>query len=360
MARKTIQIELTDTEHEQLRAWRRARKTSAGLNLRAGIILDCAAGLSGQESALRQRTSEQTVSKWRRRFAADRLAGLTDAPRSGQPRRHDDEAVQDVISRTLNSKPDNATHWSVRLLAQELSLPRDFIHRVWRTFGLKPHLSENFKLSNDPHFVDKVRDIVGLYLDPPDKALVLCVDEKSQIQALERTQPMLPLTFGIPERRSHDYRRHGTTTLFAALDVASGEVIGALKRRHRADDFLSFLRTIDACVPAELDVHLIVDNYGTHQTERVRNWFIRHPRFHIHFTPTYSSWINLVERFFAALTERQLRRGSFRSVVELEQSIREYLHQHNHSPKPIRWTKSADEIIASIGRLALRINRTGH
>jgi transposase len=360
MTRKAIQIELTEAEREQLRAWRRARKTGAGLTLRAGIVLDCAEGLSGQESALRQKTSEQTVSKWRRRFAADRLAGLSDAPRSGQPRRHDDEAVQEVIRRTLQSKPDNATHWSVRSLAEAMSLPRDFIHRVWRAFGLKPHLSENFKLSNDPHFVDKVRDIVGLYLDPPDKALVLCVDEKSQIQALERTQPMLPLTFGMPERRSHDYRRHGTTTLFAALDVASGEVIGALKRRHRADDFLSFLRTIDACVPLDLDVHVIVDNYGTHKTERVRHWFARHPRFHVHFTPTYSSWINLVERFFAALTERQLRRGSFRSVVELEQAIRVYLQQHNDSPKPIRWTKSADEIIASIGRLAMRINRTGH
>lgn len=360
MGRSAVQIELSEMERAQLQTWRRARKTGQGLSLRAGIVLDCAAGLSGQASARRQRTSEQTVSKWRRRFQADRLAGLSDAPRSGQPRRHDDDVVQRVIDRTLNGRPANATHWSVRSLAQDLSLPRDFIHRVWRAFGLKPHLSETFKLSNDPNFVDKVRDIVGLYLDPPDQALVLCVDEKTQIQALERTQPMLPMTFGLPTRRSHDYRRHGTTTLFAALDVATGEVIGQTKRRHRADDFLAFLRTIDAAVPTSLDVHLIADNYGTHKTARVRAWFARHPRFHIHYTPTYSSWINLVERFFAALTEHQLRRGSFCSVVELERAIRAYLQQHNQSPRPIRWTKSADEIIASIGRLAMRINRTAH
>lgn len=360
MGRTTVRIKLSEAEQKQLLAWRRARKTGQGLSLRAGIVLDCAEGLSGQESAVRQHTSEQTVSKWRRRFVAHRLAGLTDAPRTGQPRRHDDDVVQQVIDRTLNGKPANATHWSVRALAEEMSLPRDFVHRTWRAFGLKPHLSENFKLSNDPHFVDKVRDIVGLYLDPPDKALVLCVDEKSQIQALERTQPMLPLTFGVPERRSHDYRRHGTTTLFAALNVASGEVIGQLKRHHRADDFLSFLRTINTSVPADLDVHLIVDNYGTHKTERVRRWFVRHPRFHIHYTPTYSSWINLVERFFATLTERQLHRGSFRSVVELERAIQAYFQHHNQSPSSIRWTKSADEIIASIDRLVSRINRTEH
>jgi len=360
MGRASVHIELSEEERTQLELWRRARKTGQGLSMRAGIVLDCAAGVGGQDSARRQRTSEQTVSKWRRRFLAERLSGLTDAPRTGQPRRHDDEAVQRVIDCTLNGKPSGATHWSVRTLAQELEVPRDFVHRVWRSFGLKPHLAENFKLSNDPQFVDKVRDIVGLYLDPPDKALVLCVDEKSQIQALERTQPLLPLTFGVPERRSHDYRRHGTTTLFAALNVASGQVIGQLRRRHRGEDFLAFLRKIDAAVPNDLDLHLIVDNYGTHKTERVRHWLLRHPRFHLHFTPTYSSWLNLVERFFAALTERRLRRGSFRSTVELEQAIGRYLDQHNEKPKPIRWTKSADEIITSIGRVVSRINRTGH
>lgn len=358
MGRATVQIELTREEEAQLRSWCRARKTERGLSLRAGIVLDSAAGLSGQESARRRQTSEQMVSKWRHRFLADRLAGLTDAPRSGQPRRHDDEVIQRVIERTLRGRPAKATHWSVRLLAEDLKLPRDFVHRVWRAFGLKPHLTETFKLSNDPHFVEKVRDIVGLYLDPPDKALVLCVDEKTQIQALERTQPILPLAPGLAERRSHDYRRHGTTTLFAALNVASGEVIGKLKRRHRSEDFLDFLRTIDQSVPADLDVHLIVDNYGTHKTQKVRHWLLRHTRFHIHYTPTYSSWINLVERFFAALTEHQLRRGNFCSTHELERAIQAYLAQHNEQPKPIRWTKSADEILASIGRLVHRINRT--
>lgn len=229
-----------------------------------------------------------------------------------------------------------------------------------RAFGLKPHLSKGFKLSNDPHFVQKVRDVVGLYLDPPDKALVLCVDEKSQIQALDRTQPLLPMSFGLPETRTHDYKRHGTTTLFAALDVATGEVIGKLKRRHRAVDFISFLRHIDTVVPDDLDVHLILDNYGTHKTQRVKNWLLRHPRYTLHFTPTYSSWLNLVERFFAALTEEQLRRGTHTSVHALEAAIRDYLAHTNENPKPFRWTKSADEIIQSVASVVQRISRTGH
>ena len=251
-----------------------------------------------------------TVTKWRRRFASGRLTGLSDAPRTGQPRRHDDEQVQEVLEATLNRRPGNETHWSVRSLSAELGVPRDFVHRVWRAFGLKPHLSHSFKLSTDPHFVAKVRDVVGLYLDPPDKALVLCVDEKSQIQALERTQRSLPLNWGTPETRTHDYRRYGTTTLFAALDVATGKVIGQFKRRHRSIDFIAFLRHIDRVVPADLGGHLILDNYGTHKTAKVKQWLLRHPRFHCHFTPTYSSWITLVERFFASLTEHQLRRGS--------------------------------------------------
>lgn len=360
MGRLAAAIVLSEEEEAELKRWRRRRNTATGLHVRAGIVLDCAHGYSGEEIAERHRTSQQTVTKWRRRFASDRLDGLSDAPRSGQPRRHDDSKVQDVLEATLNRRPRKATHWSVRSLSEDLGMPRDFVHRVWRAFGLKPHLSNSFKLSTDPHFVEKVRDVVGLYLDPPDKALVLCVDEKSQIQALDRTQPSLPMNYGMPETHTHDYRRHGTTTLFAALDVATGEVIGKLKRRHRSSEFISFLRHIDSVVPDDLDVHLILDNYGTHKTKKVKNWLLRHPRFHCHFTPTYSSWINLVERFFAALTEQQLRRGTHRSVRALEQAIRDYLEIHNEQPTPFRWTKSADEIIESVNSVLKRINRTGH
>ena len=360
MGRRAAEIVLSDEERAELQRWRRRRSGRSGPYVRAGIVLDCAAGLSGAEIAERHRTSQQTVTKWRRRFASGRLAGLSDAPRTGQPRRHGDERVQEVLDATLNRRPVNATHWSVRSLSAELGVPRDFVHRVWRAFGLKPHLSHSFKLSTDPHFVAKVRDVVGLYLDPPDKALVLCVDEKSQIQALERTQRSLPLNWGTPETRTHDYRRYGTTTLFAALDVATGKVIGQLKRRHRSIDFIGFLRHIDGVVPADLEVHLILDNYGTHKTAKVKQWLLRHPRFHCHFTPTYSSWINLVERFFASLTEHQLRRGSHRSVVALERAIRDYLEMHNEQPTPFRWTKSADEIIESVNSVLQLTNQTEH
>ena len=360
MGRRATEIVLSSEERAELQRWRRRRSGSSGLYVRAGIVLDCAAGLSGAQVAERHQTSQQTVTKWRRRFASGRLAGLSDAPRTGQPRRHGDEQVQVVLDATLNRRPRNATHWSVRSLSAELGVPRDFVHRVWRAFGLEPHLSHSFKLSSDPHFVAKVRDVVGLYLDPPDKALVLCVDEKSQIQALERTQRSLPLNWGAPETRTHDYRRYGTTTLFAALDVATGKVIGQLKRRHRSIDFISFLRHIDQVAPADLGVHLILDNYGTHKTAKVKQWLLRHPRFHCHFTPTYSSWINLVERFFASLTEHQLRRGSHRSVVALERAIRGYLEIHNEQPTPFRWTKSADEIIESVNSVLQLINQTEH
>ncbi len=360
MGRRATKIVLSDEERAELQRWRRRRTGSSGLYVRAGIVLDCAAGHSGAEVAERNRTSQQTVTKWRRRFAGKRLAGLSDAPRTGQPRRHGDEKVQEVLDATLNRRPRNATHWSVRSLSAELGVPRDFVHRVWRAFGLKPHLSHSFKLSTDPHFVEKVRDVVGLYLDPPDKALVLCVDEKSRIQALDRTQRSLPLNYGTPETRTHDYRRYGTTTLFAALDIATGKVIGQLKRRHRSVDFIGFLRHIDRVVPADLAVHLILDNYGAHKTAKVKQWLLRHPRFHCHFTPTYSSWINLVERFFASLTEHQLRRGSHRSVVALKRAIRGYLEMHNEQPTPFRWTKSADEIIESVNSVLQLINRTEH
>jgi transposase len=351
MGRAPVAIELSEEEETELKGWRRRRSTTTGLHFRAGIVLDCARGYSGEEIAERHHTSQQTVTKWRRRFARDRLAGLSDAPRSGQPRRHDDDRVQEVLEATLNRRPKNATHWSVRRLSDELGIARDFVHRVWRAFGLKPHLSKSFKLSNDPHFVEKVRDVVGLYLNPPDKALVLCVDEKSQIQALD---------YGLPETHTHDYRRYGTTTLFAALDLATGEIIGKLKRRHRSAEFISFLRHIDASVPDDLDIHMILDNYGAHKTPKVKNWLLRHPRFHCHFTPTYSSWLNLVERFFATLTEEQLRRGTHRSVPALEKAIREYLQIYNEDPHPFRWSKSADEIIESVNSVIKRINRTGH
>ena len=360
MGRVPVAIELSVAEEAELKGWRRRRNTTSGLHFRAGIVLDCARGYSGEEIAERHHTNQQTVTKWRRRFARDRLAGLSDAPRSGQPRRHDDDRVRDVLEATLNRRPKNATHWSVRRLSDELGIARDFVHRVWRAFGLKPHLSKNFKLSNDPHFVEKVRDVVGLYLNPPDKALVLCVDEKSQIQALDRTQPSLPMNYGMPETRTHDYRRYGTTTLFATLDLATGEIIGKLRRRHRSTEFISFLRHVDASVPDDLDIHMILDNYGTHKAPKVKSWLIRHPRFQCHFTPTYSSWLNLVERFFATLTEQQLRRGTHRSVPALEKAIREYLQIYNENPRPFRWTKSADEIIESVNSVIKRINRTGH
>jgi transposase len=360
MGRAPVAIALSEGEEAELKRWRRRRNTATGLHFRAGIVLDCAQGYSGEEVAERHHTSQQTVTKWRRRFARDRLEGLSDAPRSGQPRRHDDDQVQAVLDATLNRRPTNATHWSVRRLAGELGVPRDFVHRVWRAFGLKPHLSKHFKLSTDPHFIEKVRDVVGLYLDPPDKALVLCVDEKSQIQALDRTQPSLPMNYGVPETRTHDYRRYGTTTLFAALDVATGQIIGKLKRRHRSAEFISFLRHIDKVVPEALGVHLIMDNYGTHKTPQVKRWLMRHPRFHAHFTPTYSSWLNLVERFFATLTEQQLRRGTHRSVPVLEKAIRDYLEIYNEDPKPFRWTKSADKIIESVNSVLKRINQTRH
>lgn len=360
MGRPTVSIVLNEYEREQLEAWTRRRKTAQALALRSRIILECALGVESKVVAQRVAVSQQTVSKWRNRFALHRLDGLLDAPRSGAPRTIDDARVDAVIARTLETTPKDATHWSTRSMAREMGLSQTAVTRIWRAFGLQPHRHETFKLSSDPLFVEKVRDIVGLYLDPPTKALVLCVDEKSQIQALDRTQPILPLAPGIPERRTHDYMRHGTTTLFAALDIATGEVIGELHRRHRSSEFLQFLRTIDANVPADLEVHLVMDNYGTHKTPKVMHWFARHPRFHVHFTPTSASWINQVERWFATLTEKQIRRGTHRSTRQLEQAIRTYLDTYNADPKPFVWSKSADDILASVERFCLRISNSGH
>jgi transposase len=346
---------LTEAERKELVALTLRRKTAQALALRARIVLACAQGEDSRVVAARQRVSEQTVCKWRGRFVAQRVEGLLDAPRSGAPRSIDDARVDAVIARTLESVPSGATHWSTRTMAHAMGMSQTAISRIWRAFGLQPHRQETFKLSTDPMFVDKVRDIVGLYLDPPRRAMVLCVDEKSQIQALDRTQPMLPLAPGMPERRTHDYIRHGTTTLFAALDVATGRVIGETHRRHRSSEFLKFLRTIEANVPAELDIHLVMDNYGTHKTPTIRRWLAARPRFQVHFTPTSASWINQVERWFATLTERCIRRSTHRSTLQLEQSIREYLDVHNAAPRPFVWSKSADAILASIERFCNRV-----
>lgn len=355
-----VLVTLSEEQANQLTEWTRRHKTSQALALRARIILACSQEAMKSAVARRCDVYRNTVTKWHGRFLERGLDGLLDEPRPGAPRKHDDAKIERLIATTLNERPAQATHWSTRLLAKKTGISQSTVSRVWRAFGLQPHRSETFKLSTDPLFVEKVRDIVGLYLNPPTKAMVLCVDEKSQIQALDRTQPLLPLAPGIPERRTHDYVRHGTTTLFAALDLATGKVIGELHRRHRGQEFLTFLRTIDANVPAALEVHLVMDNYGTHKTPAVRGWLARHPRFKVHFTPTSSSWLNLIERWFALLSERQIKRGTHRSTLELERAIRQYLDTYNEEPKPFVWTKSADEILASVARFCSRTSNSGH
>jgi len=358
--RPTEALVLGGDEKATLEGWTRRRKSAQALALRARIVLECASGKSNSDVAAILRVTRQTVGKWRARFLLNRLDGLLDEPRPGAPRRIGDEKIDAVVTQTLESAPRDATHWSTRSMAEVCGLSHMTVKRIWAAFGLEPQRVETFKLSTDPLFVDKVRDIVGLYMDPPDRALVLSVDEKSQIQALDRSQPVLPMRPGQPERRSHDYKRYGTTTLFAALDTETGRVIGECHRRHRSVEFRKFLDTIDDTVAAQLDVHLIMDNYGTHKTALIKRWLARRPRFHIHFTPTSASWINMVERFFAALTEKQIRRGVHRSTKKLEQAIRAYLKLHNESPKPFCWTKSADEILASVSRFCQRTSVTGH
>jgi transposase len=353
-------VSVTEDQRSTLESWARRPKTAQALALRAKIILACAEGKPNRVVARQSRVRQQTVGKWRSRFLHKGLEGLQDEPRPGTPRRVSDAEVEKVLITTLESLPRDATHWSTRSLAEQSGLSRSTISRIWRAFGLQPHRSEAFKLSKDPLFIEKVRDIVGLYLNPPDRAMVLCVDEKSQIQALDRMQPLLPMRPGQAERRSHDYKRHGTTSLFAALDVKTGIVIGECHRRHRSVEFRKFLDTIEANVPPSLEVHLILDNYGTHKTATIRNWFAKRPRFHPHFTPTSASWINSVERWFAALTEKQIRRGVHRSVRELETAIKNYLAVSNDSPKPFVWTKTADEILASLARFCQRTLETGH
>ena len=353
-------LALDGAERETLEQWTRRPKTAQALALRARIVLACADGHSNTRVAADLRVCVDTVGKWRSRFLEQRLDGLLDQPRSGRPRMIDDADVERVIALTLETTPKDATHWSTRSMARRSGLSHNTVSRIWRAFALQPHRTETFKLSADPLFIEKVRDIVGLYLDPPDRALVLCVDEKSQIQALDRTRPLLPLRPGQVERRTHDYVRHGTTSLFAALDARTGKVIGECHRRHRAVEFRKFLDAIESEVPAELDVHLIADNYATHKTALIRNWFAKRPRFHIHFTPTSASWLNLVERWFGLLTEKQLRRGVHQSSGELEAAIYRYLDVTNEDPKPLVWTKTADQILASVARFCQRTLDTGH
>jgi len=353
-------LQLTDEEREMLQQWARRPKTAQALAQRSRIILACAGGERNDVAASTARVTRQTVGKWRSRFAEHRLDGLLDEPRPGAPRRITDARVQEVVTRTLESTPRNVTHWSTRSMAKACEMSQSAISRIWRAFALQPHRTETFKLSRDPLFIDKVRDIVGLYMAPPDRALVLCVDEKSQIQALDRMQPILPMRPGQVERRTHDYTRHGTTSLFAALDIKTGHVIGQCHRRHRAIEFRKFLQGIEEAVPEDLDIHLILDNYGTHKTPLIHRWLAKRPRYYLHFTPTGASWLNLVERWFAALTEKQLRRGTFRSTRQLEMAIQRYLAIHNENLHPFIWTKTADEILASVARFCNRINESGH
>ena len=346
-------LELSASERSELLSLASRRKTAQALALRARIVLACAEGGENKAIAAQLGLDRQTVGKWRRRYVEQRADGLHDEPRSGAPRTVDDARIEAVIVRTLESLPPDATHWSSRGMAEASGLSVSTVQRIWRAFGLQPHRLETFKLSTDPNFVAKVRDVVGLYVSPPEHAIVLCVDEKSQIQALDRSQPMLPMRPGQPARRSHDYKRHGVTSLFAALDIATGKVIGQCFPRHRATEFRRFLDEIETNVPKDLDVHLVMDNYATHKTPLIRAWLAKRPRWRVHLTPTSSSWLNQVERFFALLTERQIRRGAHRSVTELKADIDAFITKHNADPKPFRWTKSADHILASIERFCV-------
>jgi transposase len=349
---KKHKLTVSEAQRAELERLVHQSRRSRSVAFRARIVLECWRGLSNAAVAAKLRTTGFTVGFWRNRFLAEGLAGLGDEPRPGAPRQIGDDKIERVVRLTLEKTPRGATHWSSRDMAARTGLSQSTISRIWRAFGLKPHRTENFQLSTDPLLIDKVRDIVGLYMNPPDGALVLCVDEKSQIQVLSRSQPILPLRPGQLERRTHDYERHGVTSLFAALDIATGGVIGKCYRRHRAVEFLNFLKEIDKTVPAGLDLHLVLDNYGTHKTVRVRRWLQKRPRYHLHFTPTHASWLNQVERWFARLTQRQIRRGSHASVRELEAAISEFVAAHNQNPKPFVWTKTADQILASIARFA--------
>jgi transposase len=358
--RPTKPLNVTAEEKEKLAMLARRPKSAQMTAMRARIVLSCDDGLTNSEVAQKLHITGATVCKWRERFRVKRMEGLLDEPRPGAPRSITDVQVEKVVTKTLESMPENATHWSTRLMAKKMGLSQTAIVRIWRAFGLQPHRVESFKISKDPQFVEKVRDIVGLYLNPPERAIVLCVDEKSQVQALNRTQPILPLAPGVPARQTHDYERHGVTSLFAAMDVASGVTISSCYRRHRHQEFLRFLNDIENNLPSGLDVHLVMDNYGTHKVSKVQAWLARHPRYHVHFTPTSGSWLNLVERLFAELTERCVRRGSHTAVASLEKALLGYLDHRNKSPKPFVWTASADLILGKVERICKRISNSGH
>ena len=342
---------LSEEDRMRLEELARRRKSAHAESMRARIVLKCAEGLSNTEVAARLSVSKQTVGTWRARFLNGGVKVLGDAPRSGGPRTIADSKIEEVLTKTLESKPENATPWSTRTLAKQCGISHDSVARIWRTFGLQPHRSETFRLSTDPFFIEKVRDVVGLYMSPPENALVLCVDEKSQMQALERSQPVLPMRPGQPERRSHDYYRHGTTSLFAAFDVASGAVIGECRKRHTSDDFRAFLRTVERECPKQYEIHAVLDNYATHKTPAVKRWLARHPRWHLHFIPTHSSWLNQAERWFAKITDEVVRRGVFRSVKELEKAVEDYIAATNKNPKPFKWTADADMILGKVAHL---------
>ena len=360
MAGHAVEVVLKDEDREVLERWARRPKSAQALALRCRIVLAAAEGRQSKEIAESLGCSTQTVGRWRGRFARRGIDGLHDEPRPGQPRKITDADVERVIVKTLEEKPADATHWSTRSMAAATGLNQTAVSRIWRAFGLKPHQAEHFKLSPDPQFVDKVRDIVGLYLNPPEAAVVLCVDEKSQIQALERSAPILPLMPGVPERQTHDYVRNGTTNLYAALDTASGKVIAEMTPRHRAEEFRRFLNQIERSVPEGLSVHVVLDNSSTHKTPQIRRWLQRHPRVTFHFTPTYSSWLNLVERWFAELTTKWIKRGSHRSVRDLVASIRTWIENWNYEPRPYVWHKDADEILDGLAAYCQRINDSGH
>jgi putative transposase len=354
-------LEISEEERQQLESIAHSRSVPAGLNQRAKLVLACAAGESNSDVAVQFNVTRATVGKWRQRFIAGRIAGLYDELRPGAPRTISDERIAALINSTLKTKPkDGSTHWSVRSMAAETGISKTSVHRYFNAFGLQPHRQESFKLSTDPFFIEKLRDVVGLYLDPPENAIVLCVDEKSQCQALERTQPMLPMGLGYVEGVTHDYIRHGTTTLFAALNVLDGEVLASCKPRHRHQEFLAFLREIDVAVPQELDIHMVVDNYATHKHPKVKAWIAARPRWHVHFVPTYSSWLNQVERFFALITDKAIRRDSFKSVKELIRKIETFVLHYNKTSRPFVWTATADSILAKIQRLCQRIGGTEH
>src|SRR3954447_976363 len=355
-----VSVELSAAERAQLESWTRRRTSAQALAMRSRIVLLAADGLNNTEIAGELGIHRNVAGQWRSRFVEYRLDGLGDEPRPGRPRTVSDEQVEQVIVKTLESTPRDATHWSTRSMAMEVGLTQSAVHRIWKAFGLQPHRQESWKLSKDPLFVDKVRDVVGLYLNPPERAVVLCVDEKSQIQALDRTAPILPMLPGTPQRATHDYKRSGTSSLYAALDITSGRVIGSLHSRHRAIEFKKFLQTIDREVPSELDVHLVLDNSSTHKTPAIKNWLAAHPRFVVHFTPTSSSWLNLVERWFSELTTKKLRRGAHRSVRQLNTDIRAWIDTWNEDPRPFIWTKTADQILESIARYCQRINDSRH